>query len=463
MFPTALALTGVLVSYLGQREIGREKFQDDGKTLKSEITFNGKTITVTLMRSARRAIVELDGKTITREVPAGTLALENGHWQAYALAAEQYREAKEPVAVKVLLPASGVTVDGKLRVGDHGRHLELSLGPITINVDLAANGAVTHAAVPIQGLDVRPENAPPPKLALKPLPKDVLEEPIEIENRGKKIRGVLWRPAKASGKVPLALLIAGSGPTDRDGNNHIGLRTDCYRMVAETLAEAGVASIRYDKRGIGASDPVEEKDLAIDDYVADAAAFVARARGDARFSKVTIIGHSEGGLIELLLAEKTPVDGLILIAAPGRPLWQILHEQLSQQLKAPDLARADEIVAALRSGKPVKDYPKDLILLFRPSIEKFWRSEINVDPATLFAKLKMPAAIIQGETDAQVSVEDAKRLAAARKDAKLSLLPRVNHTLKEEASRVLPQASYADASLPLGPGVSAAVLAGIVR
>jgi pimeloyl-ACP methyl ester carboxylesterase len=463
MFPTALALTGVLVTYLGQREIGREKFQDDGKTLRREITFNGKHIVVTLTRSPRRAVVEIDGKTITREIPAGTVALENGNWQAYALAAEQFPDAKDGVPVKVLLPVSGATIDGQLRVADKGRHVEVTLGPITVAADIAMNGAVTHAAVPVQGVDVRPENAPAPKLAQKPLPAGVVEEPLEIENRGKKVRGVLWRPAQAKGKVPLALFIAGSGPTDRDGNNHIGLRTDSYRMLAQKLAEAGVASIRYDKRGIGASDPVEERDLTIDDYVSDAAVFVARARADARFSKVTIIGHSEGGLIELLLAEKTPVDGLILVAAPGRPLWQIVHEQLSRQMKGAELARADEIVNALRSGKPIADYPKELLMLFRPSIEKFWRSEINLDPPALLAKLKVPASIIQGETDAQVSVEDAKHLAAARKDVHLSLLPRVNHTLKEEASSALPQASYADDRLPLGPGVTAAVLQGIVK
>jgi pimeloyl-ACP methyl ester carboxylesterase len=459
-----MALTGVLVSYLGQREIGREKYQDDGKTLKSEVTFNGKTIRVSLSRSPRRAVVEADGKTLTRELPVGTLALENGQWQAYALAAEQFRDATQPVAVKVLLPASGVTVDGTLRVADKGRHLELVLGPITVQVELGPDGAVTHVAIPIQGIDVRPEGAAAPKLAAQPTPKGVIEEPIELERAGKKVRGVLWRPAKtSSGKMPLALFIAGSGPTDRDGNNHIGLRTDCYRLLAERLAADGIASLRYDKRGIGASDPIEEPSLTIDEFVADAASLVARARADARFGKVTVIGHSEGALVALLLAQKTPLDGLELLAGPGRPLWQIVHEQLAAQLGAPELAQADAVAAALRDGQPVKEYPKALMMLFRPSIEKFWRSEIGLDPPALLAKLHVPTTIVQGETDLQVSVEDARKLAAARKDAHLALLPHVNHVLKEEAARTAPQASYADATRPLAPGVAEAVLKGIAR
>ena len=274
---------------------------------------------------------------------------------------------------------------------------------------------------------------------------------------------MLWRPASATGKVPLALFIAGSGPTDRDGNAHIGLSTDCYRLLAGELAKAGIASIRYDKRGIGASDPVKESDFSVDDLVGDAAAFVTRARADSRFSKLTVIGHSEGGLVAILLAQKLPVDGLVLVATAGRPLWQVIHEQLARSLAPPDLREGDEILSALRDGKSVREYPAALAALFRPSVEKFWRSEIAVDPTALLGKLKPSVAIVQGETDVQVSVDDAKRLAAARKDAQLALLPRVNHVLKEEAARTLPQASYTDESRPLGPGVVDAVMKGIRR
>src|SRR5262249_52043484 len=246
-------------------------------------------------------------------------------------------------------------------------------------------------------------------------------------------------------------------PTDRNGDG------DGYRMLAEGLARAGVASIRYDKRGIGASDAIVEATLTIDDFVADAAALAASPRRDARFSKLTGIGHSEGGAAATLIAQSAPPAALVLRAAAGRPLGEVVHDQLGARVHGPALAGVDEILAALRDGKPVKEYPADLAALFRPSVEKLHRSEMALDPAPLLGKLKVPVAIVQGESDLQVSVADARRLAAARKDARLSLLPRVNHVLKEEAERVATGARYGVATGPLGPGVLDAVLAGVAR
>src|SRR4051812_3041383 len=89
MISTALAITGVLVTYARGNEIGRERYSDDGKVLRSEISLGPQKATITITRSSRQVVVEAAGKTITREAPAGVLALENGHWQAYALVAEQ--------------------------------------------------------------------------------------------------------------------------------------------------------------------------------------------------------------------------------------------------------------------------------------------------------------------------------------------------------------------------------------
>jgi len=468
MLAMAAVVSGVLVTTQAGHEIGRESFRDDGQTLRSEITFAGQSATVTLRRAPRQVVVEAGGKTVTREVPPGAVVLENGQWQAFALAAEQYPNAREPVAVKVLVPASGVTMDGKLRVTprpDRGRRVELELGPLAVEVDLDASGAVTHAAIPLQGVEVRPAGAQAPRVAVRPPPAGVIEEPIEIQMGGVKVRGVLWRPAKIDPRTaPLALIIAGSGPTDRDGNGPgPALHTDCYRMLAEGLARAGVASVRYDKRGIGASDPYPETALTIHDYADDARAMAAAARAGGRFSKLTLIGHSEGGLVALLVAGKAPPDALVLLAAAGRPAWEILHEQVGRELHGPALARVDKILAALRDGKPVKEYPPELMALFRPSVEKFSRSQMAIDPAALLGSLRVPTTIVQGETDVQVSLADARRLAAARKNTRLALLPRVNHVLKEEAASLLPQASYTDPTRPLGPGVLDAALAGVAR
>jgi hypothetical protein len=289
----------------------------------------------------------------------------------------------------------------------------------------------------------------------------VSEEPVVVERAGVKLRGVLWRPAHVTGHMPIALIIGGSGPTDRDGNQG-ALATDSYRLLAVSLARAGIASIRYDKRGIGASDRVAEASLSFTDLVEDAAAFAAFARKDKRFTKLTVIGHSEGGLVAIQLGDTAPhPDALVLVATPGRPLWQVIHEQLARRGQATE--HADAIMAALRDGKPVGEYPRELARLFRPSVETFLRSEIALDPAALLAKVSIPVAIVQGETDVQVSVADARLLHAKRKNARLWLLPRVNHVLKEEAALSPEQESYTDASRPLGPGVADAIASSVAR
>jgi pimeloyl-ACP methyl ester carboxylesterase len=466
MFSTALALTGVLVTYARGVEIGRERFSDDGVALRSEISLAGQKATITIDRKSRELTLEAAGKTIRHPVPPGVLALANGHWQAYSLVAEQYPNAHEPTAVKVLVPGAGAPLDGKLTVTalpDKRRHIELTIGGLTVDVELAPNGAVTRASVPLQSVEVRTEGAPSPtKPATRKPPEGVAEEPLDVERPKGKLRGVLWRPLQAA-KPPLVVFVAGSGPTDRDGNATVGLNTDCYRLLAEALAKAGVASLRFDKRGVGASDPFDEPSLTLDEYAGDVAAWLKWARSGDRFGKVTILGHSQGGLIALVLAQTQPPDALLLVATPGRPLWQVLHEQLARQIQGEQLKQLDDLIAALRDGKPVTAWPPEHAALFRPSIEKLWRSELALDPAKLVARLKLPITVVQGETDMQVGVDDAKRLAGARKQTQLVLLPRVNHVLKEEAARALPQASYGDPAHPLGPGVVDAVLKGVAR
>src|SRR5205823_12369194 len=118
-------------------------------------------------------------------------------------------------------------------------------------------------------------------------PAGVVEEPFEIDNRHAKLAGLLWLPAKRPPKVPVVIVIAGSGPVDRDGNAGGMLRSDSYRQLAEALAKKGVATIRYDKRGVGQSSlggKLEE--LGFDDFVSDAAALVAMARVNDKLAGV---------------------------------------------------------------------------------------------------------------------------------------------------------------------------------
>jgi pimeloyl-ACP methyl ester carboxylesterase len=452
----------MLITYQGPREIGRERSRDDGNVLASDIALAGQTFSIEIDRAARRVRVVQGEHRIERQIADGEIALENGHWQAYAIAAEQFAGATEPREVTVLLPASGIRVPATITVRAHeeGRRVELTIQGMTVIADVVG-GVVTHASVAAQGLDVRRAEDPAP--APRTAPEGIAEEPFEVVRDGVAIRGSLWLPANAHA-VPIALLIAGSGPTDREGNSRLGLQTDCYRMIAEGLARRGIATLRYDKRGVGESGTnFDVAALTLGDFVDDARAIVERLRQDRRFVRLSVIGHSEGGLIALELAERVPIDALVLVATAGRPFHAVLREQLGRQLPESTMNDYERLLGGLRAGQPLERVPRELEVFFRPAIVAFARSIIDVDPVALLHRLRIPVAIVQGETDIQVSVADARALAAARSDAHLALLAHTNHVLKEEASATPAQTSYADPSRPLAAGVLDAIATGVAH
>ena len=150
--------------------------------------------------------------------------------------------------------------------------------------------------------------------------KIFIESDIILKTASGDIYGTLMTP-KGIKSSPVVLFIAGSGPTDRNCNNTSGMNTNAYQMLAEALAKKGIASLRYDKRGIAASAAAlkSESDIKIENYVDDAIAWVDMLKADARFSKIYILGHSEGSLIGMLAAKQTKVDGFISLAGIGRP------------------------------------------------------------------------------------------------------------------------------------------------
>lgn len=226
-------------------------------------------------------------------------------------------------------------------------------------------------------------------------------------------------------KVPGVVLIAGSGPTDRDGNNPLvpnspsGGRLDLLKQIAELLAAAGIASLRYDKRGIGASTPrptgaleEQERFFVWDNFVGD----VAAAHGELlRHDEVkpyatALLGHSEGGLLALaaagVLAAKTmgprKLHGLVLAATPGRPLADIVRAQIARN--APSLLEAAErtIGAIMTTGHVPANLPREQQLLFPPYAGPFLQRALAFDPARALAGLDLACLILQGGADRQV-------------------------------------------------------------
>jgi pimeloyl-ACP methyl ester carboxylesterase len=260
---------------------------------------------------------------------------------------------------------------------------------------------------------------------------------------------------------PVVLIIAGSGPTDRDGNSpQFGVKTDAYKMIAAALAKRGVSSVRYDKRGIAASAAAmqSEASLRFDDYVNDAVAWVNLLAGDKRFSRVTIAGHSEGSLIGMIAAQRSPVSAYVSLDGAGFPAATVLRTQFKQN--AALYAKADPILTQLEQGHTVSDIPADMIPYFHASVQPYLISWFKYDPAIEIAKLKIPVTIVQGSADVQISTADEDALRSAAKGATDRNVDGMNHVLKFAPNVKSPieiQKGYTDPTLPVMPDVIDAI------
>lgn len=255
----------------------------------------------------------------------------------------------------------------------------------------------------------------------------IVEEPWACEH----LSGTLTRPQGDIERSPVALIIAGSGPTPRDGP--FGL----YREISASLARAGIPSVRYDKRGIGQSKLVVggEAELTFEHFVADATLAAQSLAARDNVSYVYIIGHSEGALIATLVAQRMKLGGIALLAAAGRKLDVVLQQQLTDQPLPPEQEtlrqQALKFLARLSAGKRIEKVPPEQNGLFRPSVQPFLLSLFAIDPVAELKKLKLPILLVRGRSDIQVSAEDLQMLSDASPDARVVSLPRINHIFQD--------------------------------
>jgi pimeloyl-ACP methyl ester carboxylesterase len=291
----------------------------------------------------------------------------------------------------------------------------------------------------------------------------VREDAMTLTTAGGQLAGTLALPMPVPpAKIPVALIVSGSGPTDRDGNSTLlPGHNDSLRMLAAALAANGIASLRYDKRGIGASAAAmtAESALRFDTYVDDAAAWTDKLKADPRFSAVIVIGHSEGSLVGMLAAQRAHAAAFASVSGLAQPASAVLRKQLAGKLP-PELAlESERILATLERGEAAGAVPAPLAALYRPSVQPYLISWIKYVPAERIAALSMPVLIAQGTTDIQVGVEQAQALKAARPDAVLAIVAGMNHVLKlVPADQKQQLASYADPTLPLAPQLVAAIV-----
>ncbi len=249
----------------------------------------------------------------------------------------------------------------------------------------------------------------------------------------------------------LVLIIAGSGPTDRDGNNNV-MKNFSLQMLGNDLAKFGYPNIRYDKRGIAKSVNayIPESKLTFNQNVIDAASFYDYAL-QLGYRKIAIAGHSEGSLIGMLLANEKNAHTFISLAGAGRPISEVLKEQYENT--APIVRdSAHSIIDSLSKGIKVDTLSPWLYSIFRPQIQDYIISWMAINPAEEIAKFHNKTLIIQGTTDIQVTIADAEALHSANPNSELIIIKEMNHIFKKAPEdRALNKKTYNQPELPLHP------------
>lgn len=287
-------------------------------------------------------------------------------------------------------------------------------------------------------------------------------EAVTISVPGGRLAGTLLMPS-APPRPPVVLLIAGSGPINRDGNVEGGSGTsDSLKLLAEALGDRGIATLRYDKRGVGLSRAAagREQDLRFETMAEDAAGWITRLRNDPRFATVIVVGQGEGSLLGMLAARAARADGFVSLSGPARRASDLLRDQLRPQVGTmPGLWDASErVLARLEAGETTADVPQALASLYRPAVQPYLISWFSYLPSEEIARLQVPVLIVQGGTDIQVPVGEVEGLRGASPGAVVEVIDGMNHVLKVVSADVKEQiASFTDPSMPVAPALPAAI------
>jgi alpha-beta hydrolase superfamily lysophospholipase len=263
------------------------------------------------------------------------------------------------------------------------------------------------------------------------------------------IDAVLTTPPDVE-RPPVALLIAGSGSTDHDGNGP-QVKPATLKKLSDQLVARKIATLRYDKRGAGGWKPEfgKPEDFRFKDYVDDAEALVNYLRSSGKFSRLALVGHSEGGLVAILTARRVPVDRLVLLVTAARKQGDLIKAQLAKTLAPDTLDPITKAIDAMMAGQIVDPPPEGLKIA--PQMQPSMASAFTEDPIDPLKKIDQPTLIIGGGRDRQVARLDFIALSTADSTAKTVWLPDMNHVLVDVSDEADDLKAYNDSERPLDP------------
>ena len=367
-------------------------------------------------------------------VPAGTLPWVNND---FVTAEQAVRRARAQGVTQLTVPlfalSNGQVVNSTVELmgADSARFTIMGM-VITLAVD--AFGNVTGGEIAQQGIRIvalegpaaaaisfgRPNYSAPAGAPYR------AEEVTVRTPAGHSLAGTLTLPsAPAGARMPAVVTITGSGAQDRDEFIPLAGGVRIFRQVADTLSRRGIAVLRLDDRGVGASGGDPNATSA--DFADDIRAAVAylRTRPEIDPARIALVGHSEGGMIAPMVAVSDPQLAAIALMAgtayTGRRIIDYQYENLVRGNPAVAAASADSVLKAMRASFDSTEAKKPWMKYF-----------LEYDPLPTARRVKQPVLILQGETDQQVRVEEARALdrvmrASGNRRVTMKLFPDRNH------------------------------------
>lgn len=244
------------------------------------------------------------------------------------------------------------------------------------------------------------------------------------------IKGDLYTPKNEKYQKNLIILLAGSGPTNRNGNQ-IGMQNNSLKYLAEDLADGGYSVFTFDKRIIAQiiAGNVNESEARFDDLIADAVSVSDYFKKTTKYNKFIFAGHSEGALVGMIAAQKTKASAFISISGPGRRCDEVIVEQIEKQMPS----QKEKTIAyfnLLKKGETFKNETPVLQSLFRESVQPYMISWLKYNPQEEIKKTDCPTLIINGDKDLQVTPKDARLLNEAQQKSTLVIIKDMNHVFK---------------------------------
>lgn len=272
------------------------------------------------------------------------------------------------------------------------------------------------------------------------------ETELAIATKNVTIQGTLIKVAKSN--APLVIIIPGSGPTDRNGNNAM-MKNNSLKYLADALKKNNISSYRYDKSVLSYSKEDKEKINAItfDNFVEEAKTVITHFKKENKKSKIIIAGHSQGSLVGMLAGKKV-ADAFISIAGAGESIDRVIIEQVA---KSSPLLKEEtkSILAELKKGNTVEEVNPYLAPLFNKQVQPFLISWVKYNPQEIIKQLAIPILLINGTKDLQVPVNQLEILYEANKKAEKLIVNNMNHILKIIKEDSENMASYNNPNLPI--------------